>query len=62
MIRATLGLANNIINIYGESKGVVTAYDSRYKSKEFCEETAKTLAAYGIKVYIFDSLRPTLEL
>ena len=63
--RATLGLANHIINIYGEegkSKGVVIAYDSRYKSKEFCEETAKTLAAYGIKVYIFDSLRPTPEL
>lgn len=63
--RATLGLANNIINIYGEAgknKGVVIAYDSRYKSKEFCEEAAKTLAAYGIKVYIFDSLRPTPEL
>lgn len=63
--RATLGLANHIINIYGKegkSKGVVIAYDSRYKSKEFCEETAKTLAAYGIKVYIFDSLRPTPEL
>ena len=63
--RATFGLANYIINTYGEegkSKGVVIAYDSRYKSKEFCEETAKTLAAYGIKVYIFDSLRPTPEL
>ena len=63
--RATLGLANHIINTYGEegkSKGVVIAYDSRYKSREFCEETAKTLVAYGIKVYIFDSLRPTPEL
>lgn len=62
---ATLGLANHIINKYGEegkSKGVVIAYDSRYKSKEFCEETAKTFAAYGIKVYIFNSLRPTPEL
>lgn len=63
--QATLGLANYIIEKYskeGKEKGVVIAYDSRYKSKEFCEETAKTLSAYGIKVYIFDNLRTTPEL
>lgn len=63
--RATYGLANYILNKCGnegKKKGVVIAYDSRHKSKEFCLETAKTLAACGIKTYIFDSLRPTPQL
>lgn len=63
--RATLGIANYIINTLGEigkAKGVVIAYDSRFMSKEFSYEAAKTLAAYGIKAYIFDELRPTPEL
>ena len=63
--RATFGLANYILEKCGEegkSKGVVIAYDSRYKSEEFCIEAAKTLAACGIKTYIFDSLRPTPQL
>ncbi|MGY5266263.1 phospho-sugar mutase [Paraclostridium bifermentans] len=63
--RATYGLANFILNKCGnegKEKGVVIAYDSRHKSKEFCLETAKTLAACGIKAYIFDSLRPTPQL
>ncbi|WP_195948401.1 phospho-sugar mutase [Paraclostridium bifermentans] len=63
--RATFGLANYILQKCGDegkSKGVVIAYDSRHKSSEFCLEAAKTLAACGIKAYIFDSLRPTPEL
>ena len=63
--RATFGLSNYILEKCGEegkSKGVVIAYDSRYKSEEFCIEAAKTLAACGIKTYIFDSLRPTPQL
>lgn len=63
--RATYGLANYILNNCeneGKKKGVVIAYDSRHKSEEFCLETAKTLAACGIKAYIFDSLRPTPQL
>lgn len=63
--RATYGLANYILNKCGnegKKKCVVIAYDSRHKSKEFCLETAKTLAACGIKAYIFDSLRPTPQL
>ena len=63
--RATYGLANYILEKCGEegkSKGVVIAYDSRYKSEEFSTEAAKTLAACGIKAYIFDSLRPTPQL
>ena len=63
--RATYGLANFIIQKCGEEgkkKGVAIAYDSRHKSEEFCLEAAKTLAACGIKAYIFDSLRPTPQL
>ena len=63
--RATFGLANYILEKCGEAgknKGIVIAYDSRYKSEEFCIEAAKTLAACGIKTYIFDSLRPTPQL
>ncbi|MEG3038657.1 MAG: phospho-sugar mutase, partial [Clostridia bacterium] len=63
--RATFGLANYIIENEGEEgkkRGVVIAHDSRYKSREFCLQTANTLAACGIKAYIFDSLRTTPEL
>ena len=63
--RATFGLANYISSKNPETRkkqGVVIAYDSRHKSEEFCLEAAKTLAACGIKTYIFDSLRPTPEL
>ena len=63
--RATFGLANYIINKCGQEgkeKGVVIAHDSRFMSREFCLETAKTLAACGIKAYIFDDLRTTPQL
>ncbi|MFR8869482.1 phospho-sugar mutase [Paraclostridium sordellii] len=63
--RATFGLANYIIKNVGEkgkNRGVVIAHDSRYKSREFCIQTANTLAACGIKAYIFESLRTTPEL
>lgn len=63
--KATFGLANYILKNCTEEarqKGVVIAYDSRYKSEEFCIEAAKTLAACNIKTYIFDSLRPTPQL
>ena len=63
--RATFGLANYIIkNTTEEEKerGVVIAHDNRHMSREFCIEAANTLAACGIKAYIFDSLRTTPEL
>lgn len=43
-------------------RGVVIAYDSRHKSKEFAMEAAKTLATRGIRAYVFKDLRPTPEL
>lgn len=63
--RATFGLANYIVKNTTEeekNRGVVIAHDNRYMSREFCIEAANTLAACGIKAYIFDSLRTTPEL
>ena len=63
--KATFGLCNYILKKCkedGQKRGVVIAYDSRNKSKEFCIEAAKTLAACGIKAYIYDSLRSTPQL
>ena len=63
--RATFGLANYIIKNTTEeekNRGVVIAHDNRCMSREFCIETANTLAACGIKAYIFDGLRTTPEL
>lgn len=62
--RCTQGLANYIL-FNGEAaknRGVVIGYDSRRKSEEFAHEAAKVLAANGIKVYLFDELRPVPEI
>ncbi|MBY7144806.1 phospho-sugar mutase [Virgibacillus sp. NKC19-3] len=59
--KAVNGLANylfeNRVNV--KDRGVVIAYDSRYMSREFAVEAAKVLGAYGIKISVFDSPRPT---
>ena len=60
--KATQGLANYILKQGGKEKGVAIAYDSRRMSPEFADEAALCLCANGIKVYVFDSLRPTPEL
>ena len=60
--KTTQGLANYIVSLGGQQKGVAIAYDSRHMSPEFADEAALCLAANGIKAYIFESLRPTPEL
>lgn len=60
--KATQGLANYIIQMNGQDRGVAIAFDSRHMSPEFANEAALCLNANGIKAYIFDSLRPTPEL
>jgi phosphoglucomutase/phosphomannomutase len=40
----------------------VVAYDTRNRSREFAELTATTLAAHGLKVFLFESHRSTPEL
>lgn len=58
--KATQGLSEDIKNKGEEymKRGVVIAYDSRIKSDEFALDTARVLTANGIKVYLFESLRP----
>ncbi len=63
--KATFGYAQYLKKYMGEDalvRGVVIAHDNRRMSREFCMESAGVLAAQGIKVYIFDALRPTPEL
>ena len=60
--KASQGLANYIVKVGGQNKGVAIAYDSRHMSTEFSELAALILNAHGIKTYIFESLRPTPEL
>ena len=60
--KATQGLANFIVKQNAQDKGVAIAYDSRKYSPEFAAEAALCLCANGVKVYLFDALRPTPEL
>ncbi len=60
--QATQGLAELIKQENACEKGVAIAYDSRINGKRFAEISAQVLAANKIKVYLFESLRPTPEL
>ena len=40
-------------------RGVVIAHDCRINARTFAEVSAEVLCANGIKVYLFDALRPT---
>lgn len=62
--KATLGYANYLIKHIKNSKedGVVIGHDNRYNSRKFCLDCASLLSSKGIKVYIFNDLRPTPEI
>ncbi len=59
---ATQGLANYLIKIFGNDISVAIAHDSRNNAEFFTKITADVFAGNGIKVYLFQSLRPTPEL
>src|SRR5881398_2426173 len=60
---ATQGYANYLKqSVPNEEVRVAIAHDSRNNSRFFAETTANVFAANGIKVFLFDSLRPTPEL
>ena len=59
---ATQGYANYLLQCFGENISVAIAFDCRNNSPEFADITANVFAANGIKVYLFESLRPTPEL
>ncbi len=58
---ATQGLANYILRSFPEMDRpkVAIAHDCRNNSEFFTAITAEVLSANGIRVYVFDALRPT---
>lgn len=74
-LRGELGAGTNRMNIYtvrqatqgfaaylltqDEKPSAAISYDSRHKSDVFARETARVLAANGIKVYLYPHLMPT---
>ena len=61
--KANVGFAKYVLGLpEGKERGVAIGYDNRHMSYKFAIESAKVLATYGIKSYIFESLRPTPEL
>lgn len=59
---ATQGYANYLKQCFPAGVSVAIAHDSRNNSRFFAETTANVFAANGIKVYLFEALRPTPEL
>ena len=62
--KATVAFAKYLLELFPNAKsdGVVISHDNRHMSREFTLLSAETLNDFGIKTYIFDSLRPTPEL
>jgi phosphoglucomutase len=60
---ATQGYSNYLKKSFpGQEVKVAIAHDSRNNSRFFAETTAHVFAANGIKVFLFEALRPTPEL
>ena len=62
--RATQGLANYLNECFKdlEQISVVVGHDCRNNSRLFAEISANIFSANGIKVYLFEDLRPTPEI
>lgn len=59
--RAAQGVAKYVNVEKTADKGVIIGYDTRNFSRIFAEETAKTLAANGVKAYLFDTVHSVPE-
>ena len=61
---ATQGLSNYILKQFSALSEirVAIAFDSRNNSMKFADVAAKVFSSNGIKVYLFEALRPTPEL
>ncbi|MBO4785480.1 MAG: phospho-sugar mutase [Prevotella sp.] len=61
---ATQGFANYILKAFSGRKdlSVVVGHDCRNNGRLFAETVANIFSANGIKVYLFESLRPTPEI
>lgn len=65
VVRHTTQAFAEVIKTQSEAEsaqGVVICHDSRINSREFAREAACVMAANGIRVRIFEDLRPTPEL
>lgn len=56
--KATKGLARYLTTHF-KMPSICIAYDSRNMSDVFAQTAAKVMAASGVKVYLYESLRPT---
>lgn len=56
--RATLGLARFVLSRGGQKDGVLIGYDTRNMSYEFAVVTARVLEKNGVKVYLYEDVRP----
>jgi len=54
--RASQGVAKYLKDSGNADKGVLIGYDTRNFSHTFAQETAKVLAANGVKAYLFDKV------
>ncbi|SEW35690.1 phosphoglucomutase [Chitinophaga sp. YR573] len=59
---ATQGFANYLKQAFTGQVSIAIAHDSRNNSRFFAEVAANVMGANGIKVYLFEHLRPTPEL
>ena len=59
--KVTVGFAKYLLQTYkdAKSRGVVISCDNRHHSRDFVLVSSQVLNDFGIKTYIFDSLRPT---
>ncbi len=63
--KATIGLAQYLLDTYGEeakNRGVAIGYDTRNNSEHFARTTADVLSAFGIRVYLHAHARPVPQL
>ncbi|NLC49058.1 MAG: phospho-sugar mutase, partial [Bacteroidales bacterium] len=60
---ATQGLSNYLLQEFADLPEikVVIGHDNRNNSRKYAEITANIFSANGIKVYLFEALRPTPE-
>ena len=61
--RASQGVSKYVLGLGREAAqaGVLIGYDTRNFSRVFAEETARVLAANGVKVYLFDTVHSVPE-
>ncbi|MDO5716907.1 MAG: phospho-sugar mutase [Tissierellia bacterium] len=60
--KAAIAIGQWILEKYPNNTSIVIGYDMRHHSKEFAEESARTLSNLGVRVFLFDTIVATPEL